>query len=229
MTRKDLETWTDEQVKELADSGNFTGIFEYGWRMYNQERYQESFDYFIKIKDYDNFIVWERIITLAYSYLPNAMSDKELFELLLRRHNRGSSSYSYILAYFYRDGRGCEKDLNKYIELLKICSNDGSTYATYELAECYEKGFGVPQSYEEAFKVYYYWLDDHGRPDPWCEYKVAYYMLHELGGQKKDMKAIEYYLKRAAWVHSEAENLYIELFGEQPPTIRNPHPKKEGA
>ena len=59
MNRYDLEDKSDEYVKELADSGNFTGIFEYGWRMFNQERYQESFDYFIKIKDYNNFIVWE--------------------------------------------------------------------------------------------------------------------------------------------------------------------------
>ena len=215
MNRYDLQDKEDECVKELADGGNFTAIFEYGWRMYNQERYQESFDYFMKIKDSSNFIVWERIITLAYDYLPNAMSDEELFKLLLKRHEHGSSYYSYILAYFYRDGRGCEKDLKKYIELLKICSNDGSMHATYELAECYEKGFGVEQSLEEAFKVYYWWLDDHGRRDSWCEYKVACYMLHEWGGAKKDMNAIEYHLRYACRVHQEARDLYRELFGKE--------------
>ena len=215
MNRYDLANKSDEKVKALADSGNFTGIFEYGWRMYNQEKYQESFDYFIQIVDYDNFIVWERIITLAYSYLPQAMSDEELFALLIRRHNYGSSYYSYILAYFYRDGRGCKKDLKKYIELLKICSNDGSMYATHELAECYEKGFGVRKSLKKAYQVYYWWLDDHGKPDPWCEYKVAYYMLHELGGAKKDMNQIEYHLRYACKVHQEARKLYKELFGKE--------------
>lgn len=229
MTRNDLETWTDEQVKELADKGEFIGAFEYGIRMYNQDRYQESWDYLYPLVNHNNFFIWNHIIDMADYYLKGIISDKELFELLVRRHNYGSSSYSYKLAHMYRDGRGCRRSLTKYIELLKICSNDGSTYATYELAECYENGFGVRKSMKKAFEVYYYWLDDHGRPDPWCEYKVAYYMLHELGGAKKDMTSIEYYLKRAAWVHSVAENLYIELFGEQPPTIRNPHPKKEGA
>lgn len=215
INRLDLEHASDEEVKKLADSGNFTGIFEYGMRLFNQEKYQESYDYLIKLINSNNFIVWERIITLAYSYLPNVMSDEDLFKLLLRRHNRGSSYYSYILAYFYRDGRGCQKDLNKYIELLKICSNDGSMYATYELAECYEKGFGVVQSYKDAFDVYSNWLDDHGKRDYWCEYKVAYYMLHELGGTKKDMDSIEYHLRYAAKVHEEARKLYKELFSKE--------------
>lgn len=215
INRFDLEHASDEQVKKLADQGNFTGIFEYGMRMYNQDRYQESYDYLIKLVNFNNFIVWERIISLAYSYLPGVMSDEELFNLLLRRHNHGSSYYSYILAYFYRDGRGCKKDLKKYIELLRICSNDGSTYATYELAECYEKGFGVRKSYKKAFEVYYYWLDDHGRRDCWCEYKVAYYMLHKLGGTKKDMDSIEYHLRYACKVHKEARKLYKELFNKE--------------
>ena len=32
MDRRDLENWTDEQVKELADSGDFIGMYEYGAR-----------------------------------------------------------------------------------------------------------------------------------------------------------------------------------------------------
>ena len=215
ISRLDLEHASDEEVKKLADSGNFSGIFEYGIRMYNQDKYQDSYDYLIKLINSDNFIVWERIISLAYHYLPGVMSDEDLFKLLLRRHNRGSSYYSYILAYFYRDGRGCKKDLHKYIELLDICSNDGSMYATYELAECYEKGFGVRKSLKKAFEVYYNWVDDHGRRDYWCEYKVAYYMLHELGGAKKDMGAIEYHLRYACKVHREARELYKELFNKE--------------
>ena len=216
LNRLSLESYSDEDVKILADKGNGNAIYEYAMRLYNHEQYQESWDYFMKIKDCNNFFIWERIISLAYSYLPGIISDEELFNWLIKRHNHGSSYYSYILADFYRDGRGCKQDLDKYIELLKICSNDGSTYATYELAECYEKGFGVPQSYEEAFKVYYYWVDDHGRPDRWCEYKVAYYMLHELGGAKKDMNAIEYHLRYAVQVYEEAKKLYRKLFNKDP-------------
>lgn len=214
-TRYDLEDWTDEEVKKLADKGNQSCIFEYGIRLYSRNEYEESFKYLYQLVNLDNFYIWERIITIAYSYVPGLMSDEELFKLTLRRHEYSSSYYSYILAHMYRDGRGCKQDLDKYIELLKICSNDGSMYATYELAECYEKGFGVPQSYEEAFKVYYYWLDDHGKRDYWCEYQVAYYMYHELGGQKRDLNSIKYHLEYACRSVPEARALYKEIYGEE--------------
>ncbi len=213
--RYDMEGWKDDKVKKLADQGNPSCIFEYGLRLYEKEQYEESYKYLIQISKGDNFYILERIIEIAYYYCKGIMSDEELFALLLRRHNHSSSFYSYILAYFYRDGRGCKKDLDKYIELLKICSSDGSSHATHELAECYEKGFGVPQSYEEAFKVYYYWVDDHCRMDYWCAYKAAYYMYHEIGGAKKDMDNIEYHLRYACRVHEEARKLYKEIFGKE--------------
>ena len=144
------------------------------------------------------------------------MSDKELFELLLRKHNDCSGYCSYILAEFYRQGRGTRRNFKKYIELLKICSNDGSSYATYELAECYEKGYAVKKSLKKAFQTYYYFVDDHCRPDYWCSYKSAIYMLHRWGGAKKEMWLIKHQLAYAARVHSEARDLHIELFGEDP-------------
>lgn len=220
MNRRDLVNWTDEQVKELAGTGDFIGAFEYGIRMYNQDRYQESWDYLYPLVNSNNFFIWEHVINIAYYYLKGIISDKELFKLVLKRHNYGSSSYSYILAYLYRDGRGCRRSLKKYIELLQTCSNDGSAFATYELAKCYEEGFGVRKSLRKAFHIYYYWVDDHGKMDTWCAYKTAYYMLHELGGAKKDMKSIEFFLRYAAWVHEEAAELYKELFNEEPPTIK---------
>ena len=216
MNRLDLKDKTDEEVKELADSGNFTGIFEYGIRLYNQERYREAFDYLIKIEKYDNCFVWERIVDIVYYYENDLLTDKELFDLLTKIHNKWSSSYTYILADFYRDGRGTEKDLKKYVELLRECANDGSTYAVAELAKCYEEGIGVEKSLEEAFKVYYYFYDDHGKMDYWCAYRVAIYMLNEWGGAKKELGQIKYYLGYACRSMPEARKLYAELFNEEP-------------
>ena len=216
MNRFDLEDKSDEYGKELADSGNFTAIFDYGFRMYNQEKYEESFKYFYQLKDSSNFIVWEKIITLATEYLPGIISDKEIFEFLLKRHARGSSIYTYKLAYFYRDGRGTRRSLKKYIECLKACSNDRSKYATIELAECYEKGFGVRQSYRKAYQLYYYYVDDHDKMDYTCAYRAALYMLEEKGGAKKEMWLIKYHLRYAARIIDEAKELYIKLFNEEP-------------
>ena len=216
MNRYDLEKWSDEEVKKLADMGNYTATYEYGERLYFQKLYKESFKYLYSLVNYNNFLIWERIIDIVYNYEKDLLSDKELFNLLLRRHQHGSSYYSYILADFYKEGRGTRRSLKKYIELLIICSNDGSASATQELAECYEKGFGVKKSLRKAFKTYYYYYDEHGKKDYWCSYKVALYMLNEWGGAKKDMGQIRYYLEYAARVVNEARELYIELFNEDP-------------
>ena len=212
MNRLDLQDKTDEEVKALADAGEYIAIFEYGIRLFNQERYRESYEYLKQIEKYDNFLVWERIVDIAYYYEKDLLADKEIFDLLTKIHSKWSSSYTYILADFYRDGRGVEKDLKKYVELLRECANDGSCYAVAELAKCYEEGIGVRKSLKEAFKIYYNFYDDHGKMDYWCAYKSAVYMLNGWGGAKKDMEHIKISLKYASRVHQEARELYKQLF-----------------
>ena len=216
MNRFDLQDKSDEYVKELADKGEFIGIFEYGMRLYNQDKNEEAFSYLYKLKDYNNFFIWERLIDIAYYEVKGIISDEELFQLLLKRHNYGVSSFSYILAYCYKDGIGTEKNIKKYIEVLKMVANDGSRYATIELAECYEKGFGVRKNLKKAFDLYYHYVDEHFKMDFECAYKSALYMLNEWGGAKKDMMQIEYHLRYAARVENEAKKLYIELFNKEP-------------
>ena len=215
-SRFDLEDWTDEQVKQLADSGNYTGIFEYACRMETAENYKEAFAYFYKIKDFDNSFVWERLITIAISYEKGIITDEEIFELLLRRHSRGVSYYTYVLAGFYEKGRGTRKNMKKYIECVALCAHDGSQCATIELAECYEKGYGVRKYLKKAYELYRDYYDDHCRRDYLCCYKVAIYMLHGWGGAKKNMSDVKYYLAYAARVYEEARELHIELFNEDP-------------
>ena len=216
MNRLDLQDKTDEEVKALADAGEYIAIFEYGIRLFNQDRYRESYEYLKQIEKYDNFLVWERIVDIAYYYEKDLLTDKEIFDLLTKIHNKWASSYTYILADFYRDGRGVKKDLKKYVELLRECANDGSCYAVAELARCYEEGIGVRKSLKEAFKIYYYFYDEHGRMDYWCAYRVAIYMLNEWGCAKKNMNEIKFYLNYASRGNREAKKLYIKLFNEEP-------------
>lgn len=214
--RYDLEKWSDEEVKALADTGHFTGIFEYACRCYAKQEYEESFKYFYKIKDYDNSFVWERLIDIADFHVKGIIPDKEIVELLLKRHSCGVSFYTYKLAAFYKQGRGVRKSIKKYIEYLTMVANDGSSYATIELAENYEKGYGVQKSLSKAFGLYYDYVDEHFKMDFWCAYKAALYMLNEWGGAKKNMSDIEYHLRYAARVHQEARDLYKELFAKDP-------------
>ena len=216
MNRYDLASWSDEKVKKLADSGDYTGIFEYACRMYAQEKYEESFRYFNKIKDYDNSWVLERMIDIADFYVKGIISDEEIVKLLKRRHSHGVSYYTYKLADCYEKGRGVEKNIKKYIELLTMVANDGSCSATIELAENYEKGYGVEKSLSKAYRLYYDYVDEHYKKDYWCAYKAALYMINEWGGAKKDMIDIEYHLRYASRVYEEARELYKELFGKDP-------------
>ena len=216
MNRYDLASWSDEKVKKLADSGDYTGIFEYACRMYAQEKYEESFRYFYKIKDYDNSWVLERIIDIADFYLKGIISDEEIVTLLKRRHSHGVSYYTHKLADCYEKGRGVKKNIKKYIELLTMVANDGSCSATIELAENYEKGYGVEKSLSKAYRLYYDYIDEHYKKDYWCAYKAALYMINEWGGAKKDMADIEYHLRFASRVYEEARVLYKELFGKDP-------------
>ena len=159
MDRRDLASYTDNQAKALADTGNYIAIFDYACRMYAQDRYEESFNYFYKIKDYDNSFIWERLIDIADFHVKGIIPDKEIFELLVRRHNQGVSYYTYKLADFYEKGRGTRKSIKKYIEYLTMVANDGSSCATIELAENYEKGYGVKKSLRKAFRLYYDYVD----------------------------------------------------------------------
>lgn len=215
-SRNDLKDYSDRQVKRLADQGNVIAIFEYGMRLENRNQYKRAFKYLYKLKDIDNFFIWERLITLADFYCKGIISDKEIFKLLKKRHKYGVSYYSYVLAGFYLKGKGCKKSIKKYIELLKLVAMDGSCSATIELAENYEKGFGVKKSLKKAYELYYNYVDEHYRKDYWCAYKSAVYMLNRWGGAKKDMSNIEYHLRYASRVHKEAKELYLKLFNKEP-------------
>ena len=215
MNRYDLEGKSNEEVKKLADEGHYAAIMEYGLRMMKEEKYQEAFNYLYSIKNYDNSIVWSAIVDIADYYMPGLLPDKEIFQLLVWIHSRVHNYYTYKLAYCYRDGRGTRRSLKKYIELLTEAMNDGSHYAAIELAECYEKGFGVRQSYRKAFHIYYYFYDEHCKPDHTCAYRAALYMLEGKGGAKRNMNAIEVELRFAARVIREARPLYKELFGKE--------------
>ena len=216
MNRLDLDNKTDLEVKELADQGNKVAMMEYAIRLRRKEQYQEAFNYLYPLKDIDNTFIWELIIDLAYYEIPGVISDKELFLLTLRRHSKGISFYTYILAKMYKDGKGTRKSLKKYIEMLTLCAYDGSASATIELAHCYEEGYGVRKSYRKAYKLYNGYVDEHFKKDYYCAYQVALYQLERKGGIKKDMNDIKYHLWYASRIYPEAKELYIQLFNENP-------------
>ena len=216
MNRNDLEKLSDAEVKKFADEGHYAAIFEYAFRLKKQKKYQDAFDYFYKIKDYNNFFVWQALVDIADYYVPGLLSDKEIFELLVRIHNDIGNSYSLMLAHFYRDGRGTRKNYKKYIAILTECMRDGSHYAAIELGECYEQGIYVRRSYRKAFDIYDHFVDEHCKPDATCCYRAAMMMLEGKGRIKKNMLSVKYNLRVASRSIPEAKELYIKLFKEEP-------------
>ena len=58
------------------------------------------------------------------------------------------------LGCLYKYGKYVKQDLPKAIALLKEGGEKGDPDAYFELGDCYERGIGVPQSYEKAYTYY---------------------------------------------------------------------------
>ncbi len=58
----------------------------------------------------------------------------------------------YKLALKYRDGKGCSKNLKKYIYYLRLSATKSEAHAQYELGLAHIKGLGVPKDMYRAKK-----------------------------------------------------------------------------
>ena len=66
----------------------------------------------------------------------------------------GNSECILYLGRHYMCGRGTERDPEKGFGLIFEAMEKGNAYAYMEVAEAYEKGFGVEQSYVKAAEIY---------------------------------------------------------------------------
>lgn len=86
--------------------------------------------------------------------------EKKGVELLTRClfHKEISGSAYLSLALCYRDGKGVEKDMNRFMECLKQCAKLGNSVITKLLYEVYIEGSYAPADLEEADKwLKLYW------------------------------------------------------------------------
>ena len=213
--------YTTEELKKLVEEGDNRYLMQLGHHLREDGEFLEAYKAYLKVVQLGNNMGNRFICTMCNeNELDGFLSKEEQFNWLLRYYEvEGVNYYTSVLARWYKDGIGIKKNLDKYIYHLTQCAEDGSSACTIELAECYENGFGVEQSYEKAFELYDNYVDEHGKPDNTCLYKSAYYRYHELGGAKRNLEVIKRMLLRAGRFSGAAKRLYEEIFNEEFPKI----------
>ena len=148
--------YTTEELEELVNNGNTRYLMQLAHHYRDDERFLDAYKTYLKLVQFGNNTA-NRFICLMCDddELDAFLSKEEQFNWLLRYYEvEGVDYITSVLAKWYRCGIGIKQNLDKYIYHLTECANDGSSTCTIELAECYENGFGVEQSYEKAFDLY---------------------------------------------------------------------------
>lgn len=108
----------------------------------------------------------------------------------------------YFLGYYYLNGFGTTKNVEKAIQLLEVAADGGSHEALMELGELYFDGHSIKQNYDKALN-YYLKAIDHN--DKEALFKVGLLYDQGLVGEDSDIdKAFPYMNKAAKLGHPEA-------------------------
>lgn len=103
----------------------------------------------------------------------------------------GDSYGMNCLALCYRDGKGCTKDLARYIELLNKSADLGNPVAMNNLGNAYSSGCGVEKSYDKANELYIQASNIGGYALAYANLGVSY--EHGYGFEKDLVKAFQFY------------------------------------
>ena len=207
---------TIDEMIALVEEGKKEYLLQLGHALCDEKRYQEAYHYYLIAAEDGNPAALRFICMLCWdNVLDDILTKEQQFHYFLQYHEKEGPTYiTYLLAQCYKDGRGVEKDLAKYVEYLSMVAVEGFSTGVIELAECYEEGIGVEQDYAKAFDLYSHYIDEHCKPNAYCLYKEAYYCYHELGGAKKNLDYIKRLLLRSGKQTVLARNLYEEIFQE---------------
>lgn len=116
---------------------------------YENNDLEKSVDYFakaIKLGDESNF---EYVATM---YEGTKQYDK-LFSLAYSLFELKSTKGIAYLGLCYKNGWGCNVDIDKAVDMFQKASNNNCVKAQYELALCYENGVGVSKSLQKAAQL----------------------------------------------------------------------------
>lgn len=93
-----------------------------------------------------------RVLKFAFAYYENKENFKKAFKVLKEIESLHYNNAYYKIACYYKEGKGVEKDLNKYFEYLLYANN---LYSNYELGLIYYNGDGVDINYDKALFYFF--------------------------------------------------------------------------
>lgn len=111
--------------------------------------------------------------------------------LLYEQATEAGDSYGMnCLALCYRDGKGCSKDLARYIELLNKSADLGNPVSMTNLGYAFSSGCGVEKSYDKANELYIQ-ASNMGHAAAYANLGVSY--EYGYGFEKDLVKAFQFY------------------------------------
>ncbi|MBR0294475.1 MAG: sel1 repeat family protein [Bacilli bacterium] len=198
----DVEKMSDEEILLHMDESPLFP-YEYGRRLqYVYHDIVKAFEYYKKAAESDfYFATWAIARMLEEEELH--LTDEEKAYWYKRAADKNDLFSMWKLAHCYRDGRGVKQNIEEYIRLITYLTEQGYCSVALELADLYERGEYVEQSYEKAFKIYGdFAFGENSSLE--ARYKYAYYLLHGIGCTKNRESAKEHFLYLARYHHSLA-------------------------
>lgn len=152
-------------LRQLADSGNVSALYEVGYAYYRgygvEENDEKAFKLFCKAAE-ASLPKAVDIVADCYRCGIGIEEDEKkatewetkAFLLYLDAANNGDVEAQYEMARHYEYGCGCEKDQTKTFEWLRKAAENGHPEAMYDVSECYRKGAGIGTDCEKALEWY---------------------------------------------------------------------------
>ena len=133
-----------------AQDLNGTQELALGDECYEQKKYKEAFEHYLKATESGNV---QAQFLVGYAYYTGEGVDRDYASAVTWFKRAARKNYpkaQYNLAYCYMYGRGVPRNYDRAIELLTQSAENHLAQAQITLADCYERGVLVEQDAEKA-------------------------------------------------------------------------------
>lgn len=113
---------------------------------------------------------------------------QEAFTMLKELENESDTLVLNRLAFLYKEGKGTEKNENKYYDYAKKSADLGNAYAQYLVGNCFADGVGVEKDLKNAFAYHKKSAEQNYAPGL---YEVGRDYIYSRGTENDDAKGFE--------------------------------------
>lgn len=149
-------TYEEMDPQETENSYEIANRLVMARRAFNDKRYTEAYDTFIRYLSKDEFSTEDRFC-LAYIYyngLAGAADYNQAFYHANKAAQGGSAAAQNLLGQMYYEGKAVVKNETTAFEYFLKAANAGNTPAQYHVGLFYEKGVAVKANLDKAVQYY---------------------------------------------------------------------------